>query len=106
MLLAFKRRLRFWFVFNSYLSERLHKYDGCEVDMNIRQNSENLISKKCFNSFDFNNFICIISLYIIILKFVQIPWPDSHMDNLECFYLVLTTFILLHKNIRLLKKRT
>ena len=37
-------------------------------------------------AFDFNNFMCIISLYIIILKFVQIPWPDAHMNNLECFY--------------------
>ena len=48
----------------------------------------------------------IISLYIIILKFVQIPWPDVHMNNLEeCFYHVLTNFILLHKNTRLLKER-
>ena len=46
MLLAFERRLRFWFVFNSYFSERLHKYDGRDVDMNIRQNSENLFTKK------------------------------------------------------------
>ena len=29
-------------MFNSYLIERLHKYDGCDVDMNIRQNSKNL----------------------------------------------------------------
>ena len=36
LLLALARRLRFWFVFNSYLSERLHKYDDCDVDMNIR----------------------------------------------------------------------
>ena len=47
MLLAFERRICFLFVFNSYLSERLHKYDGCDVDMNIRQNSENLFTKKC-----------------------------------------------------------
>ena len=57
-------------------------------------------------TFDFNNFMCIISLYIIILKFVQIPWPDVHMNNLEkCFYHFLKNFILLHKNTRLLKKR-
>ena len=37
-------------------------------------------------TFDFNNFMCVISLYIIILKFIQIPWPDAHMNNLECFY--------------------
>ena len=43
---ALARRLRFWFVFNSYLSQRLHKYEGCDVDMNIRQNSENLFTKK------------------------------------------------------------
>ena len=49
-------------------------------------------------TFDFNNFMCIISSYIIILKFIQIPWPDVHMNNLEeCFYGVLTNFILLHK---------
>ena len=40
-------------------------------------------------TFDFNNFMCIISLYIIILKFIQIPWPDVHMNNLEeCFFIV------------------
>ena len=27
-----------WLLFNSYLIERLHKYDGCDVDMDIRQN--------------------------------------------------------------------
>ena len=53
-------------------------------------------------TFGFNNFMCIISLYIIILKFVQIPWPDAYMNNLECFYLILTNFVLLHKNTRLL----
>ena len=47
MLLAFKHRLRFWFVFISYLSERLHKYGGSDVGMNVRQNSENLFLKKC-----------------------------------------------------------
>ena len=57
-------------------------------------------------AFDFNNFMCIISLYVIILIFVLIPWPDVHMNNLEeYFYHVLTNFILLHKNTRLLKKR-
>ena len=56
-------------------------------------------------TFGFNNFMCIISLYRIILKFVEIPWPDAHMNSLECFYHVLTNFILLHKNTRLLKKR-
>ena len=57
-------------------------------------------------AFDFNNFMCIISLCIFILKFVQIPWPDVHMNNLEkCFYHFLKNFILLHKNTRLLKKR-
>ena len=56
-------------------------------------------------TFDFNNFMCIISLYRIILKFVQIPWPDAHMNNLECSYHVVTNFTLLHKNTRLLKKR-
>ena len=25
---------------------RLHKYDGCDIDMNIRQNSKNLFTKK------------------------------------------------------------
>ena len=46
-----------------------------------------------------------ISLYIIILKFVQIPWPDVHMNNLEArFYYVLTNLTLLHKITRLLKK--
>ena len=50
--------------------------------------------------------MCIISSYVIILKFVQIPWPDVHMNNLEkCFYHVLTNFIILHMNTRLLKKR-
>ena len=49
--------------------------------------------------------MCIIILYKIILKFVQIPWPDAYMNSLECFYHVLTNFILLHKNTRLLKKR-
>ena len=40
-----------------------------------------------------------IILCAIILKFIQIPWPDVHMNNLEeCFYGVLTNFILLHKN--------
>ena len=40
-----------------------------------------------------------------VYEFVRIPWPDVHMDNLkECFYHVLTNFILLHKNTRLLKK--
>ena len=34
-------------------------------------------------AFDFSNkFMCIISLYIIILKFVQIPCSDVHMNNL------------------------
>ena len=57
-------------------------------------------------AFGFNNFMCITSLYIIILKFVQTPWPDVHMNNLEkCFYHFLENFILLHKNTRLLKKR-
>ena len=46
LLLALARRLRFWFVFNSYLSERLHKYDDCDADMNIRSNSENLFTKR------------------------------------------------------------
>ena len=32
---------------------------------------------------DFNNFMCINTLHIVILKFLQIPWPDVHMDNLE-----------------------
>ena len=55
--------------------------------------------------FDFSNFMCIISLYIIILKFVQVPWPDVYMSNLEeCIYHVLTNFTLLCKNVRLLKK--
>ena len=40
-----------------------------------------------------------ISLCTIILKFVQIPWPNGHMNNLEEFLdHVLTIFILLHKN--------
>ena len=57
-------------------------------------------------AFDFNNFMCIISLCIFILKFVQIPWPDVHMNNLEnCFYQFLKNFILLHKNTRFFKKR-
>ena len=29
--------------------------------------------------------MCIISSYVIILKFVQIPWPDVHMTNLKLF---------------------
>ena len=32
-------------------------------------------------TFDFNNFMWIISLYRIILKFVQIPWPDADMNK-------------------------
>ena len=53
----------------------------------------------------FNKFVCMISLCTIFLKFVRIPWPDVHiMNNLEeCFYNVLTNFILLHKKTRLLK---
>ena len=47
----------------------------------------------------------IISLYIILLKFVQFPIRDVHMNNLEeRFYHVLTNFMLLHKNTRLLKE--
>ena len=49
--------------------------------------------------------MCIISLCIIIPKFVQIPWADVHVNNLECFYHVLTNFILLDKNTHFLKKR-
>ena len=57
-------------------------------------------------AFDFSSCMCIISSYIIILKFVQIPWPDVHTNNLEkCFYHVLTNFIILHMNTRLFKKR-
>ena len=57
-------------------------------------------------AFGFNNFMCIISLYRIILKFVQIRWPDVHMNNSEeCFYHFLKNFILLRKNTPLLKKR-
>ena len=56
-------------------------------------------------AFDFNNFMCTISLYIIILKFLQIPWPDVHMNNLEeCFYHFLKNFIIMHKNTGLLKE--
>ena len=57
-------------------------------------------------AFEFNNFMCTISFYIIILKFVQFPWPDVHMNNLEeRFYHVLTNLTLLHKNTRILTKR-
>ena len=71
--------------------------------MNIRQYYEFIYEVLAF---DFNNFMCMISLYIIILKFLQIPWPDVHMNNLEeCFYHVLKNFILWHKNTRLLKRR-
>ena len=46
-------------------------------------------------AFHFNNFICIISLHIILLTFVQIPWPDKHMNNLpKCFYFILLLFLL------------
>ena len=61
MLLAFERQFRFWFVFNSNLSERLQKYDGYDVNMNIKQNTDNLFKKKCKLSY-------IISLYIIFLN--------------------------------------
>ena len=57
LLLTLVGWLHFWFVFNSYLSERLQKYNDWDVDMSIRQNSENL-------------FMCMISLYTIILKLV------------------------------------
>ena len=94
--------LRFWFVFNSYLNERLHKYDGCDIDMNIKQNSKHLRRNLAYK---FNNFMYVLSLSIIILKFVKIPWPNVHMNNLECFYHVLTNLILLYKNTQFLKKR-
>ena len=56
-------------------------------------------------AYGFNNFVCMISVRPIVLKFVQIPWPDARMKNLEeCLYRVLTNFILLNKNTRLLKK--
>ena len=96
MLLAFERRLRFWFVLNSYLSERIHKYDGYEVvwtSDKIPRIYLRIYEKML--PFDFSNFICIISLYIFILKFVQIPWPDVHMNNLEecfCHFLKKTSF--------------
>ena len=46
--------------------------------MNIRQNSENLLKFQEFICteilvYDFNNFTCITSPYVIILEFVQIP---------------------------------
>ena len=100
-LLALVRLLRFWFMFNSYLIERLHKY-GCDVTWTsdkIPRIYEEILAYR------FNNFVCMIGLCTIIIKFVQIPWPDVHINNLEeCFYHVLTNFILLHKNTRLLKK--
>ena len=34
------------FVFNSYLIERLCKYGGCDADMKIKQNFENLFMTK------------------------------------------------------------
>ena len=46
MLLAFERRFSFGFMLNSHFNERLHKYDGCDVDMNIWQISENLFKNK------------------------------------------------------------
>ena len=48
-------------------------------------------------AFDLNNFICLISLYISILKFVQIPWTDVYMNNLEERYHILKNFILLQR---------
>ena len=51
----------------------------------------------------FNNFVCTISLWMIIHKFLQIPWPDVHINNLESFNHVLTHLILLHKNTHLKK---
>ena len=100
-MLAFARRLRFWFMFNSYLIVRLHKYDGCDVAWT----SDKIPRIYLWRNFSFNNFVCLISLCTIILKFVQIPRPGVHMNNLEeCFYHVLANFILLLQNTRLLKK--
>ena len=56
-------------------------------------------------AYGFNNFVYMISVCTIVLKFVQNPWPDTRMKNLEeCLYRVLTNFIFLNKNTRLLKK--
>ena len=63
MLLAFERQFRFWFVFNSYVSERLQKYDGYDVDMNIKQNPDNLFKKKCKLSYIISFYIIFLSLY-------------------------------------------
>ena len=43
--------------------------------------------------------MCLINLYIIILKFLQIAWPAAYMNNLEeCFYHVPANFIFLDVN--------
>ena len=72
-------------MFNSYLIERLRKYDGCDVDMNIRQISVNYEE---ILTYRFNNFVCTISLCTIILKFVQIPYHSIKQGirtRLNCF---------------------
>ena len=79
------RQLRFWFVFNSYLSEMLHKYDGLWRRHEHQTKFQEFIYEELL-AFDFHNFMCRISLYIIILKSVWIPWPDVLMNNLEGFY--------------------
>ena len=101
-LLALVRRLRFLFMLNSYLIEatqiwwlwRRHKH---------QTKFREFIYEEIL-AYRFNNFVCITGLCTIILKFVQISWPDVHNNNSEeCFYHVLTSLTLLHKSTLLLK---
>ena len=101
-LLALVRRLRFLFMLNSYLIEatqiwwlwRRHKH---------QTKFREFIYEEIL-AYRFNNFVCITGLCTIILKFVQISWPDVHNNNSEeCFSHVLTSLTLLHKSTLLLK---
>ena len=55
-LLTLIRRLCFWFVLNLYLSERVHKYGGCDVN---QTKFWEFIYEETL-AYDFYNFMCII----------------------------------------------
>ena len=62
-LLAWAHRIRFWFVFSSYLRGRLQKYDAFDVYKHQTKFWE--FSHEEILTYNFYNFMCIISLHII-----------------------------------------
>ena len=89
-LLALVCQLHFLLMFNSYLIEATQIWWLWRRRKHQTKFWEFIYEE--ILAYRFNNFVCITGLCTIILKFVQISWPDVHNNNSEeCFYHVLTS---------------